>query len=190
MEFKKDRFVSTVETILGILYEVGALHVKAFFPHPYYHTFCNHKSKSAFRTSIYRLKKQGLVSLDKKNQNLHLAKKGHIQAMSANFRIKSLIFRDSQNRKEDEKWDNYWRIIIFDIPEKLRNLRDGLRDLISEIGFIEFQKSVWAYPYRIPDFIIEALNDARIKRYTRFLLVKEMDYDYDLKKKFFKNNER
>lgn len=181
----KNKFVSVAEAILGVLFEVATIHIKAFFPHPYYHTFCNHKSKNAFNTSIYRLKKRGLITIDKKNQNLCLTKKGNTQAMSANFYLKSLIFTRSQNKKE--KWDGRWRIIIFDIPEKLRNLRDGLRSLISEIGFVEFQKSVWIYPYKVPDFIIESLNDTKIKKYARFLLVNEIDYDNDLKRKFFKN---
>ena len=39
-------------------------------------------------------------------------------------------------------WDKKWRIVIFDIPEKHKGAREALRIKLSELGFIQFQKSV------------------------------------------------
>lgn len=183
-KLKERKFISISKTILAILFEIGELHLKAFFPHPYYHTFCNHKSSNAFKLSIARLQKRGFVSIDHKLEKVKLTHYAYNEAKFANRHIKSLIFKNSSLAEGAQNWDRNWRIIVFDIPEKLRNLRDDLRSLISEIGFMEFQKSVWVYPFKVPDFILEALNDAKIKKYVRFLLVSEMDYDWDLRRKF------
>ena len=173
------------DTILSILAEIGAIHFKAFFPHPYYHTFCNHKSKQTFHSTLNKLKKKGLIARSQKNQIFSLTSKGKNEGFFARTRIKSALFE--KNEKKKEKWDGYWRIVIFDIPEKLKRTREALRDLLKVIGFQKLQGSVWIYPYKIPEFLDETLNDNQIKKYVRFLLVKEIYYDWDIKKTFFKN---
>lgn len=49
----------------------------------------------------------------------------------------------------NRKWDEKWRILIFDIPEKSRNARDTLRNKLSSLGLGLFQKSVWVSPYDV-----------------------------------------
>ncbi len=53
---------------------------------------------------------------------------------------------------QERKWDKKWRIVIFDIAEENRNIRDGLREKLKELGFGMLQKSVWISPY---DFILD-----------------------------------
>ena len=50
-------------------------------------------------------------------------------------------------------WDGKWRVLIFDIREKRRRLRDQLRRLLDGAGFIRVQDSVWVYPYPCDEFI-------------------------------------
>ena len=74
--------------------------------------------------------------------------------------------------------------MLFDIPEKLRRLRDSLRLHFREIGFIELQKSVFIHPYSCDkeiEFIIEFYN---ARKYVRFILAENIDNELDLKKKF------
>lgn len=49
----------------------------------------------------------------------------------------------------EKPWDRKWRIVIFDIPEKQRTLRDGLRNKLKELGFGQWQKSVYITPHDI-----------------------------------------
>lgn len=180
-----EKFISVSDTILAIIAEVGMIHVKAFFPHPYYHTFCNHKSKNTFYSTLSNLKKRKLINHNEKMQNFSLTPRGKKQAFFSKNKIKSLIFKQKKSKKE--KWDGYWRIVVFDVPEKLKRTREALRDLLKDIGFYKLQGSVWVYPYKIPEFLDETLNDNQIKKYVRFLLVKEVYYDWDIKKNFFRN---
>ncbi len=45
---------------------------------------------------------------------------------------------------EDQKWDAKWRLVIFDIPEKRRAVRDLLRSKLKQWDFMHLQQSVWA----------------------------------------------
>lgn len=44
------------------------------------------------------------------------------------------------------KWDGQWRILIFDVPEERRSLRDMIRRLIKQLGMQRLQRSVWLTP--------------------------------------------
>lgn len=44
---------------------------------------------------------------------------------------------------ENDSWDGKWRIVIFDIPEKHRHIRDTFRNQLREFQFKRLQKSVW-----------------------------------------------
>ena len=50
-------------------------------------------------------------------------------------------------------WDGKWRVLIFDIREKRRRVRDQLRRLLDGAGFIRVEDSVWVYPYPCDEFI-------------------------------------
>ena len=169
---------SIPQTILAILYETGSGVVKSFFPHPYYHDFCNHRSKRSFHPAIARLKNAGLVQ-QKENGIFYLTKKGEKEAFFAFINAEAVRYK-----KPKLRWDGNWRIIFFDIPEKKRHLRDYLRSIIKTLGFKEFQKSTWIYPYKIPSFLQEILTEEHILPYTRFITTKDIDYDEDLKKLF------
>lgn len=43
----------------------------------------------------------------------------------------------------DEKWDGKWRIVIFDIPETNKRIRQALRETLRALEFWPLQKSVW-----------------------------------------------
>lgn len=45
---------------------------------------------------------------------------------------------------DDNSWDGKWRIVIFDIPESKRLIRNVLRRKLKSWGFQKWQKSVWA----------------------------------------------
>jgi len=84
----------------------------------------------------------------------------------------------------ESEWDGKFRIVIWDIPEKKRIVRDLLRRNLRKWGFAHFQKSVWIYPYRVPKFLKEILFEERIKHFTRFITTKRIEYDKDLQKLF------
>ena len=60
-------------------------------------------------------------------------------------------------------WDGKWRLLLFDVPESMKRAREALREKLKQLGFFQFQKSVWIYPYRCEneiDFIAEVFSIA------------------------------
>ncbi|MBI2635388.1 MAG: CRISPR-associated endonuclease Cas2 [Parcubacteria group bacterium] len=81
-------------------------------------------------------------------------------------------------------WDHKWRIVLFDVPEKKKKLREALRERLKQLGFIEFQKSVFIHPYECKneiDFITELYNGSR---FVRFIEATHLDNELDIKNKF------
>lgn len=78
-------------------------------------------------------------------------------------------------------------MLFFDIPEKKRKYRDYLRRVLKLIGFCEFQKSIWIYPYPVPSFLKDLILDKNIKPHVKFVTTKFMDGDEDLRKMFSLN---
>ncbi len=86
--------------------------------------------------------------------------------------------------KKPSNWDKKWRIVMFDIPEKLRQLRDSLRFHFHELGFMELQKSVFVHPYPCDkeiEFLVEFYNT---RKYVRFVLAEKIDNELHFKQKF------
>jgi len=99
-------------------------------------------------------------------------------------RLKALTYYFEKMNIEAKNWDGKWRLVIFDIPEKLKCGRDALRRKIKDLGFYEFQKSVWIYPYKCKDeidFIIEFFG---LRKYVRFGVLESVDNEIHLKKIF------
>lgn len=89
--------------------------------------------KSTLSAAIARLRKKGLVEkvVDEDRVILRLTKSGW------DWLIKHKI--------EDQiEWDGIWRLVIFDIPEKHKRVRETLRRRLKGWGFNPWQKSVWA----------------------------------------------
>ncbi len=46
-------------------------------------------------------------------------------------------------KAKQERWDGKWRIVIFDIPETNKRIRQALRETLKVLEFWPLQKSVW-----------------------------------------------
>lgn len=69
-------------------------------------------------------------------------------------------------------WDQHWHLVFFDVPEKKRKGRDALRFKLRELGFYEWQKSVFVHPYPCRDqidFIVEFFELRSFVRYGELL---------------------
>ncbi|MFC1727827.1 hypothetical protein ACFL0Y_04855, partial [Patescibacteria group bacterium] len=48
-----------------------------------------------------------------------------------------------------KRWDQYWRIVIFDIKEEQRGQRENLRRKLVSLGFGQWQRSVYITPHNV-----------------------------------------
>lgn len=90
---------------------------------------------------LKRLKKQKLIEVVE-------TKDESVVKITENGMTKALRYKlDEMEIKRKERWDKKWRIVIFDIPEEKRRLRDGFRDRLRQLGFYQLQKSVFVHAF-------------------------------------------
>jgi CRISPR-associated endonuclease Cas2 len=82
------------------------------------------------------------------------------------------------------KWDGRWRVLIFDIPEKRKRIRDRVRHELVSVGFKLLQRSVWVYPYDCEDLIILLKTELKIGKDMLYMIVDELEYDTHLRTHF------
>ncbi len=112
-------------------------------------------SEAAFRTALSRLKKQGIVEgagwglwqLTKKGREVTHSEK---EKRMAYERIRHI----SQSKKDT--------IIIFDVPEKKRKMRDYLRFELVSLGYAQLQKSVWIGGGPLPKEFMEFVREKKL----------------------------
>lgn len=155
----------------------------------------SYKKQSWILTQIPKeLEKINRQSLNRSINSLYIShlieEKNHKDGMTTmtlteNGKKKALRFNiDKMEIKKPKVWDKKWRIIMFDIPEKLKRLRESLRMHFKEIGLIELQKSVLVFPYPCNneiEFILEFYN---ARKHVRFVLAEKIDNQIHLMKKF------
>jgi len=86
--------------------------------------------------------------------------------------------------KQSGKWDGKWRVIIFDIPEYRKNIRDRLAKKLKEIGFKSIQKSIFVYPFKCKEEIEIIKAHLSLDSELIYMVVEKIENDKKLKKLF------
>ncbi|MFZ2303596.1 MAG: hypothetical protein WAV98_02270 [Minisyncoccia bacterium] len=92
--------------------------------------------------------------------------------------------RNNYKIPKPKKWDKKWRVLIFDIKEERKSLRDRLRRTLFTIGFVRLQDSVWVYPYDCEDIITLFKADFKIGKDLLYMVVDMIENDKWLRKNF------
>ena len=127
--------------------------------------------------ALYYIKKRKLVKLIKKGNKTAflLTEKGKKRKLQ--YDLENIII------SKQLVWDKKWRLLMFDIPESNKVSREMLREKIKQLGFLQFQKSIWVYPYPCEneiDFIAENFSVAQCLT----LLTVQIDDDQPLRARF------
>lgn len=137
--------------------------------------------RSDIRQQLYYLKKRNLIkSVMKNNEHyFELTKKGQ----------KVLIWdMIGKGRNKETKWDKNFRIVMFDIPEDKKSMRNVLRKKLEKIGFLQMQKSVFVYPYECKNDIDSICYFLGSAKYLKYLVVKITEGEEDLIEEFLSRN--
>lgn len=85
---------------------------------------------------------------------------------------------------KQKKWDQKWRIIMFDVWERRRSIRNRLRATLEEFGFIRIQNSVWAYPYPCEKLLLFLRHSLKLGPSILYIVADEIEHDEKLRKHF------
>ncbi len=128
--------------------------------------------------ALKRLRLNNLLAFEKQNdgkEKVYLTLTGKTRVLR--YRLNNLII------KMPRRWDKKWRIVLFDIPEEKREIRDALRQKLKNLGFLEFQKSVFIFPYPCEDEINFIINFFDIHNHVYYLEA-PISSDFDFRKRF------
>lgn len=177
-KYNQQKNLSMAKAILAVLWQAKESGKENLLSHKYIKLFCGNKHKNTHRSCISRLNKLKLIKKDY-NNIIALTEEGKKRALFAFIEAESFL-----HSKEGQKWDGGWRMVFFDIPETKRKYRDYLRKVLKLVGFHEFQKSIWIYPYPVPSFLKDLIFEKNIKPHVRFVTTNLIDNDADLRKVF------
>ncbi|MFA6006659.1 MAG: hypothetical protein WC764_02965 [Candidatus Paceibacterota bacterium] len=127
--------------------------------------------------TLDKLKLRGYVEVVKGKDSYKMA----MTRDGASYRLKRMY--NALTLNQEKKWDKKWRMVLFDIPEPLKPARDALRTKLKKLGFKEFQKSVFVFPYPCEEEVNFVLNYHEISEYV-YLLESRIQPDNKLKEKF------
>jgi len=70
---------------------------------------------------------------------------------------------------QNRSWDGKWRIVMFDVEEANKKIREKLRSKLKELGFGMLQKSVFVSPHDIAKDFMEFAQASGISEYLCIL---------------------
>ena len=83
-----------------------------------------------------------------------------------------------------KRWDKRYRLVMFDVPHYRRNVRDRLRRMMRECGFLQVQKSVWVYPHDCEELLGLIKAELRIGKDVLYAVVESLENDAWIKRHF------
>jgi len=124
------------------------------------------KKKKQFNQFINYLKIKGYIKNgdSKTKEGILLTKKGEQKALSLNCKL-----IDREKRR-----DGKWIMIMYDIPEKKRNLRLFLRRDLVSLGYKKFQNSIWVCPYNVYKETEKVIEGYLLNPYIKIFLIEEI----------------
>jgi phenylacetic acid degradation operon negative regulatory protein len=125
------------------------------------------EAKSQFRQFLHYLKRQGYIKIKnlEQKQGIILTKKGANKVLKIKLKMK----------KRRKRTDGKWQMVIFDIPEKKRDLRNLFRQNLQILGYKMLQKSIWVCPYDVLKETEGIIGKYSLDPYVKLFLIEEIE---------------
>ena len=107
--------------------------------------------KSGLSTAIKSLRQKGLVEFEDDQTDQILVKLTELGKDA----LGDLSVYEAE-------WDKKWRVVIFDVPETKRAVRDHLRRRLKDWGFRQWQRSVWVSKMNVTDKLRQLITKLEV----------------------------
>jgi CRISPR-associated endonuclease Cas2 len=87
-------------------------------------------------------------------------------------------------KKKNKKWDGRWFMVFFDVPEIQRNKREYLRRYLKELGFYQYQKSVYIFPYECEKEVALIKKIVEGAKYMKYIIAERIEEEDKIKRYF------
>lgn len=112
--------------------------------------------KSNLSLALKQLREKGYINTEKDGKKL-------IVRLSQKGQDKAILMKVLQTGE----WDGKWRVVVFDIPEDMRKVRNIFRARLKIWGFTPWQKSVWVSKKDLKDVLRKYIRDIGIKDWVK-----------------------
>lgn len=86
--------------------------------------------------------------------------------------------------RKPRRWDGKWRIVMFDVWEYRKGVRDQLRRMLIKAGFYKLQNSVWVHAYDCEDLLVFLRADLHLGKSVLYVLAEGIEDDSRLRSHF------
>jgi len=183
-EKNKEKILSASKTILTIVGALGFVFVAAAAGNAVQllkYTPLLKKSKLKIfeiNQAIKRLLDRGLIEIKEDIDSKYLEVTNRGRHLLLKYELEGLV------QDKPKKWDKKYRVVIFDISEQRKKVRDRLRGILKSFGFILLQDSVWVYPYECQEIIDLLKHYLQLKEDVLYMTVESIENDKWLKEEF------
>lgn len=176
----------TIQEILLTLGDVGAVISMPrlpFYRREVYQYLRNRRlDRQDFLTKISYLRRKGYV------RTLVEGKKKYIELTQRGKKKFEKMAMQTIKIKRPKKWDRKWRVVIFDIPKKIKQEREIFRQKLINLGFIRVQKSVYIHPFKCAAEIAAITSRLGISRYVLLMISDIIQTEKSIIADFLDNN--
>ena len=130
--------------------------------------------KDKTRSAVNRLARKGHITFVERGgkKQLRITEAGRRELQRAE--LAALL---AHGPRKPRRWDKRWRLIVFDIPERRRAIRNKLRRVVRTLGFLRMQDSVWVYPYDCEELVVLLKADLRVGKDVLYAIVEKIEND-------------
>ena len=118
-----------------------------------------------FNHLVWRNIKTGYIEKIEKEGEVFI----RLTSRGSNKVVRDFPFLSFQNKK----WDKKWRVVVFDVEETNKQIRERFRSKLKELGFGMLQKSVFITPH---DVLADFAELAESQGLSDFVYVMEVSY--------------
>ena len=179
----KNPLIPATREVLHVLAAVGAVGLTFVFPGAGAGIGSIALGNSAYsrwgtKKILDQLSRQKYVTIQKQGDavTVIITKRGMRRALTYQL--------DSMTLVHQKRWDGKWRVVIFDVPEKYKGLRDMFRMRMRQLGLFPLQESVYVSPYPCFDEVEFLRELYGIAFTTQYLLVEKIEDDRHLRTHF------
>ena len=132
------------------------------------------RKEEIVKSTATRLTRKGLLKFED----------GHYAMTAEGEKILERWKRRDFKLIKPKRWDQKWRIVIFDIPEHKKRIRNEIREILRAAGFERLQDSVWVYPYDCEDIIGLLKTDYGVGKEMLYIIADQIENDKYLRMDF------
>jgi len=138
------------------------------------------REREKIKRAIQKLQERRLIEVIEKDGEIYLKVTAKGRATYRKFDIANVIL------PKKEEWDEQWRLVIFDIPEKYKSARNSLRQKFLQLGFYPLQKSAFIYPFGCQDEVDFVAKFFGVSRFVEYVECSSLGLSESRARVFFK----